>query len=142
MGAAPSRMPFDHLGIAVRSLKEAIPRWESALGQKAGSIEEVPGQGVRVRFLPAGPGSLEFLEPTRPDSPVGRFLERRGEGLHHVAFSVTDLRAQLQALEGRGIRLIDREPRRGARGHWVAFGHPESFGGVLTEFVQPGEDPP
>ncbi len=135
-------MPFDHLGIAVRSLNETIPRWESALGVKAGQQEEVPGQRVRVCFLPAGAGSLEFLEPTQADSPVGRFLDRRGEGLHHVAFTVTDLRAKLGEFKGLGLRLIDPEPRRGARGHWVAFAHPESFGGVLTEFVQPGEGSP
>ncbi len=135
-------MPLDHLGIAVRSLDQAIPRWESALGQKAGRPEEVPGQGVRVCFLATGTGALEFLEPTRPDSPVGRFLARRGEGLHHVAFAVGDLGAKLAELKGHGVKLIDPQPRRGARGHWVAFAHPESFGGVLTEFVQPGEPSP
>jgi methylmalonyl-CoA/ethylmalonyl-CoA epimerase len=135
-------MRFDHLGIAVRSLDRAVPRWEASLGRKAGGPEEVSGQGVRVCFLDTGAGALEFLEPSRPDSPVARFLDRRGEGLHHVAFAVTDLRAKLVELEGLGIRLIDREPRRGARGHQVAFAHPEGFGGVLTELVQPGEGSP
>ncbi len=128
---------FDHVGIAVRSLDEALPRWERALGSRASEPEEVPTQRVRVRFLPVGEGQLELLEPTSPDSAIGRFLEKRGEGLHHIALGVPNLREVLGRLEREGYRLIDREPRRGARGHWVAFAHPSALGGVLTEFVEP-----
>lgn len=127
---------MDHLGIAVHRLDEAAPRWERALGVVASPAEEVPSQRVRVRFLAAGATHLELLEPTSPEATIARFLEKRGEGLHHVAFHVTDLAAKLSELKGAGYRLIDEVPRPGARGRWVAFVHPGSLGGVLTEFVQ------
>ncbi len=128
--------PVDHLGIAVTSLSVSVPLWERALGTTASEPEVVASQKVRVRFLSAGGTHLEFLEPTAPDATLAKFLEKRGEGLHHVAFHVLDLRAKLSELSAQGARLIDLEPRKGARGRLVAFAHPSSFGGVLTEFVQ------
>lgn len=135
-GALPG-LPVDHLGIAVRSLPEAIVRWERVLGTQGSVPEEVASQKVRVSFLSAGETHLELLEPTSPESPIARHLEKRGEGLHHVAFRVADLPRQLDALRAQGVRLLDEQPRAGARGRWVAFAHPSSTGGVLTEFVQP-----
>ncbi len=134
---------LDHVGIAVRDLAEAIPRWERTIGVRASPPEEVSPQRVRVCFLPVGDSHLELLEPTAPESTVARFLEKRGEGLHHVAFAVPDLRARLDELRLEKVRLIDENPRRGARGRWVAFAHPSHFGGVLTEFVEAetGESP-
>ena len=128
--------PLDHVGIAVRRLDEAIARY-ALLGFGAESVEELPAEGVRVAFLPAGDARLELLESTRADSAIARFLERRGEGLHHVAFEVPDVREAIGSAEAAGLRLVDREPRRGARGRLVAFVHPASVGGVLVEFVQP-----
>lgn len=127
--------PVDHLGIAVASLAQAAPRWERVLGVAASPMEDVPAQRVRVRFLSAGETHLELLEPSSPESTIAKFLEKRGEGLHHVAFRVPDLPRQLEALRAQGVRLIDEKPRAGARGRWVAFAHPASLGGVLSEFV-------
>jgi len=129
-------MRVDHLGIAVRQLPESLARWEPALGLRAEPPETVEGQGVRVAFLDVGGTHLEFLEPVRPDSAVARFLERRGEGMHHIAFAVPSVAEALAAAEARGSRLIDRTPRPGARGRKVGFVHPESFGGVLVEYVE------
>lgn len=129
-------MEVDHLGIAVRSLTETVPRWEKLLGGRATPPEEVGAQQVRVCFLGAGASHVELLEPMRPDSPVGRFLEARGEGMHHVAFEVDSVNDQLADLVRRGERVIDRVGRRGARGRVVGFAHPSAFGGVLVEFVE------
>ncbi|MDE1820283.1 MAG: methylmalonyl-CoA epimerase [Euryarchaeota archaeon] len=126
---------MDHLGIAVVHLESAVPLWERSLGTLASPAEEVPSQKVRVRFLTVGESHLELLEPTSPEATIAKFLEKRGEGLHHIAFQVSDLRAKLSELSKAGVRLIDEAPRQGARGRWVAFAHPSSFGGVLTEFV-------
>ena len=127
--------PVDHLGIAVKSLATSVAVWERALGTKASPPEEVPSQRVRVQFLSVGSTHLELLEPTSPDATIAKFLEKRGEGLHHVAFHVGDLKGKLAELSAQGVRLIDAAPRQGARGRWVAFAHPSSFGGVLSEFV-------
>jgi methylmalonyl-CoA epimerase len=135
-------LPVDHLGIAVRSLSEAVPRWEKVLGASASPPEVVESQRVRVSFLAAGETHLELLEPTSPESTIARFLEKRGEGLHHVAFRVPDLPRHLAELRAQGVRLLDETPRAGARGRWVAFAHPSSLGGVLTEFVQPRMEGP
>jgi len=121
-----------HLGIAVPSLEEARPLYERLEGVSGSLPEELPDQGVRVLFV----GSVELLEPLGEDTPVGRFLRRRGPGLHHVAWAVEELAATLRVLEKEGFRLIDREPRRGAGGHRVAFIHPESTGGTLVELVE------
>ena len=129
-------MEIDHLGIAVTDLAGALPRWERALGGAASPPEELPGQGVRVAFLEVGATHLEFLEPLAPDTPVGRFLAHRGEGLHHLAFRVPSVDRQLAELAGSGVRLIDTVARPGARGRRVGFAHPAGFGGVLVEFVE------
>jgi len=128
--------PLDHVGIAVRRLDEGIARYQ-LLGLGPESIEDLPAEGVRAAFLPAGDVRLELLESTRADSAIATFLERRGEGLHHVAFQVDDVREAIASAEIAGFRLVDREPRRGARGRLVAFVHPKSVHGVLVELVQP-----
>jgi len=129
---------IDHLGIAVASLEEGLAVWSQGLGLPAGPPETVADQGVRTVMLPVGGARVELLEPTGPDTPVGRFLERHGPGVHHVCFQVDDLRATLATLAGRGVRLIDREPRVGAGGALVAFVHPSAAGGVLLELKQAG----
>lgn len=129
-------MKIDHLGFAVASLQDGLAVWQDRFGLTASEPETVPGQGVRTAFLPAGDSRLELLEPTGPDTPVGRFLERRGPGFHHVCFLVGDLQATLDELQRRGVRLVDRRPRPGAEGALVAFVHPGSTGGVLVELKQ------
>jgi methylmalonyl-CoA epimerase len=128
-------MQVDHLGIAVRSLDDALGRFAPVVGETGSPPENVEAQGVRVSFLEVGESHLEFLEPLRPDTPVGRFLDKRGEGIHHLAFRVPDVGAALQQVRSAGGRLIDEVPRIGARGRTVAFAHPVSFHGVLVEFV-------
>ena len=125
---------IDHLGIAVRSLDEAIPYYEQALGLKCEHREDVPSQKVRTAFFAVGEVHLELLEPTSPESPVAKFIEKNGEGIHHVAFATTDLAGQLQQAAGSGVRLIHEKPVEGAAGKLVAFLHPKSTYGVLTEF--------
>ena len=129
-------MEIDHLGLAVKDLSQAMPRWSQLLGASASPPEEVPSQRVRVSFLEAGLAHIELLEPTAPDSAVGRFLTSRGEGLHHVAFRVPSVDRQLEELVRRGERVIDMVGRPGARGRVVGFAHPAAFGGVLVEFVE------
>jgi methylmalonyl-CoA/ethylmalonyl-CoA epimerase len=126
----------DHLGIAVRSLSATAPKWEKLLGASASPPEEVSSQRVRVSFLEAGTTHIELLEPTDPGSAVGRFLDSRGEGMHHLAFKVPSVNDQLADLSRRGERVLDREARPGARGRLVGFAHPSAFGGVLVEFVE------
>jgi methylmalonyl-CoA/ethylmalonyl-CoA epimerase len=125
---------IDHLGIAVRSLDTAIAYYEKALGLKCEHREEVPSQKVRTAFFSVGEVHLELLEPTSPDSPVAKFIEKNGEGIHHVAFASTDIAGQLQQAAGAGVRLINEQPFEGAAGKLVAFLHPKSTYGVLTEF--------
>jgi methylmalonyl-CoA epimerase len=128
-----------HLGHAVGDLEEAVRFYEVNLGAVAGEPEEVPHQGVRVVMLRVGDSRVELLRPTGPDSPVGRFLEKRGEGLHHVAFRVRDIEKALAELKERGVELIDEEPRIGAGGTRTAFVlHPKEALRVLVELV---EDP-
>jgi methylmalonyl-CoA/ethylmalonyl-CoA epimerase len=128
---------IDHLGIAVRSLDESIPYYEKTLGLRCEHREEVPSQKVRTAFFTVGEVHLELLEPTSPDSPIAKFLEKNGEGVHHVAFGTDDIRAQLQAAAVSGCRLIHEHPFEGAGGKLVAFLHPKSTHGVLTEFCTP-----
>lgn len=128
-------LPLDHVAIAVSSIAEATTAFASLLGGSS-PREEVPAQGVAVSFFGHGSGRLELLEPTSAGSPVARFLERRGPGLHHIAFRVPDLAAELARLEAAGVQLIDRVPRPGAGGHRVAFIHPRSCAGVLVELVE------
>ncbi|HEX6988699.1 MAG TPA: methylmalonyl-CoA epimerase [Bacillota bacterium] len=126
---------IDHVGIAVADLEAALGVWSRVIPGEA-RIEEVPEQGVRVAMLSLGTSKIELLEPSSPDSPVGRFLERRGPGMHHVAFRVDDIEAALAAVESRGMELIDRRPRTGAGGARIAFLHPRSTGGTLVELCQ------
>lgn len=132
---------INHLGIAVRSLDEHRAYYENTLGAAYEGVEEVPEQKVRVAFYTLGPPGaevrLELLEPTAPDSPIAAFLEKRGEGLHHIAYTVRDLDGRLAALREGGVRLIDQTPRNGAHGVRIAFLHPKSTGGVLTELCEP-----
>jgi methylmalonyl-CoA/ethylmalonyl-CoA epimerase len=123
-----------HVGIAVADLDAAVARWCSLLGAEVEAEEEVPSQGVRAVALHTGAGRVELLSPTGADTPVGRFLERRGEGMHHVAFSVDDVVAELAVLRAAGATLVDEVPRQGLYGP-VAFVHPETMGGVLVELV-------
>ena len=124
-----------HIGIAVQRLEPAVDRYRG-LGLALDFVEDVPAAGVRVAFLKAGGVRVELVEPLGPSSPVSRFLERRGEGLHHLAFSVPDVAGELARLERQGVELVDRVPRPGARGTLVAFLHPRSAHGVLIELVQ------
>lgn len=128
---------IDHLGIAVRSLDAAIPYYENVLGLMCEHREEVTSQKVRTAFFRVGEIHLELLEPTSPDSPVGKFIDQHGEGVHHVAFAVTDIRAQLGQAAAAGCRLIHEQPLEGAAGKLVAFLHPKSTHGVLTELCAP-----
>jgi len=127
--------PVHHIGIAVRSLDAALASYR-ALGLEPESIEEVRSQGVRVAFLPAGPVRVELLESLAPDGVIAKFIERRGEGLHHLAFAVADIRAEMRRLRDEGLALVDTEPRPGAHGRLVAFVQPRSAHGVLLELVQ------
>lgn len=131
---------IEHLGIAVKSLDEAIPYYENILGMKCYSIEEVADQKVKTAFFKVGQTKLELLEPTSEESPIAKFIEKRGEGIHHLAFAVEDGVANaLVEMEGKGVRLIDKAPRKGAEGLNIAFIHPKSTHGVLTEFCEKPE---
>jgi methylmalonyl-CoA epimerase len=129
-------MKIDHIGIATSKIDDALALWRDALGLQVDFTEEVTEQGVRVAMLPIGETHIELLEPLSEDSPVGKFLQKRGPGIHHVAIKVSDIRASLAELKEKGTRLIDEIPRRGARGCLVAFVHPSSANGVLLELVQ------
>lgn len=128
---------IEHLGIAVKSLEEAIPYYENILGLKCYSIEEVADQKVKTAFFKVGQTKIELLEPTSHESTIAGFIEKRGEGIHHLAFAVADGVANaLAEVEGKGVRLIDKAPRKGAEGLNIAFLHPKSTGGVLTELCE------
>jgi len=127
----------DHLGIAVKSLEESIPFYEKTLGLKCEHIEEVPSQKVKTAFFVAGETHIELLEPTAKDSPIAKFLESKGEGIHHVAYGVDDIQAQLKQAAQEGARLMHEEPIEGAGNKWVAFVHPKSSHGVMTQFCCP-----
>ena len=129
-------MKIEHIGIATRSIEEALGFWRDALGLEVRHTETVEEQGVRVAMLPVGEPRIELLEPTDDESPVAKFLEKRGPGIHHVAVRVSDIRASLAQLKSAGARLIDEEPRLGAGGCLVAFVHPSASGGVLLELVE------
>lgn len=126
----------DHIGIAVRDLEAAIPFYRDVLGLRLHEVEEVADQGVVTAVFVTGESRLELLAPTRADSPVARFLEKRGEGIHHLALGVADVAEALALAAKRGCALIDRTPRVGAGGALIAFVHPRSTGGVLLEFCQ------
>jgi len=133
-------MKIDHIGIATTAIDGSVDFWRDMLGLEAGQIEEVSQQRVRVCMLPVGESQVELLEATSVDSPIAKFLEKRGQGIHHIAFRVDDIRGQLAEMKRKGVRLIDEEPRTGAGGCLVAFIHPSSTGGVLLELVQRPDD--
>lgn len=128
---------INHIGIAVKNLEASSSLYRDVLGMTFEGTEEVAEQKVRVAFFNIGGSRIELLEPTTPDSPVAKFLESKGEGVHHVAYEVEDIEAALAELKDDGIRLIDEKPRRGAHGTSIAFLHPKASGGVLTELCQP-----
>ncbi len=129
-------MKINHLGIATNGIDEALKFWEDALGLENVHTEIVEDQKVRVAMLPLGESRIELLEPTSDDSPISKFLEKRGGGVHHIAVEVDDIEAALAKLKARGMRLIDETPRIGAEGCLVAFVHPSAANGVLLELVQ------
>ena len=129
-------MRVDHIGIAVADLDAAIELYHSLFGAGPDSIEEVPEQKVRAAFFAAGECSIELLHPTAEDSPIAKFLARRGDGVHHISFAVPNLERALDELRERGVRLIDETPRTGVHGKRIAFLHPKSTGGVLIELAE------
>ncbi len=129
-------MKISHLGIATKEIDESLKFWEDALGLENVHTETVEDQKVRVAMLPIGETNIELLEPTADDSPIAKFLEKRGGGIHHIAVEVENIEASLAKLKAEGMRLIDEKPRVGAEGCLVAFVHPASSGGVLMELVQ------
>jgi methylmalonyl-CoA/ethylmalonyl-CoA epimerase len=129
-------MKINHLGIATKGIEEALKFWGGALGLENVHTEVVEDQKVRVAMLPIGESRIELLEPTSEDSPISKFLEKRGGGIHHIAVEVDDIEASLAKLKAEGMRLIDESPRIGAEGCLVAFVHPSAANGVLLELVQ------
>lgn len=127
---------IEHIGIAVKNLEEATKYYEEVLGLKCYSVEEVKEQKVKTAFFKIGQTKIELLESTSPDGPIGKFVDKKGEGIHHIAFSVTNLQGQLNDALSKGIQLIDKEPRKGAEGLDIAFVHPKSTFGVLTELCE------
>ncbi|TYB35219.1 MAG: methylmalonyl-CoA epimerase [Flexistipes sinusarabici] len=127
---------IDHIGIAVKSLEEAV-RFYETLGVNVASYEEVPSQKVKVAFIKLGDSNIELLEPTNEDSPVAKFLDKKGEGVHHLCYEVSDVFESLDVMKKDGMKLINEEPVKGAHGKLVAFVHPKSANGVLTELSQP-----
>ena len=131
---------IEHLGIAVKSLDEAIPYYENILGMKCYAVEEVADQKVKTAFFKVGQTKIELLEPTCEERTIAKFIEKRGEGIHHMAFAVADGVANaLAEVEAKGVRLIDKAPRKGAEGLNIAFLHPKSTAGVLTELCEKPE---
>ena len=131
---------IDHVGVAVADLDDAVALYEGSFAMRLVHREVVEEQGVEAVLLDVGENHVELLRPLSPDTPVGRFLAARGPGLHHVAYQVEDIDSVLRALKAQGLRLIDETPRVGIRDSRVAFIHPKSSGGVLTEIVQPREE--
>lgn len=127
---------IEHIGIAVKSLDESIPYWEKTFGLKCYAIEEVKDQRVKTAFFKIGQTKIELLESTDPEGPIGKFIENKGEGVHHIAFATNNVESALAHVEQQGIRLIDKEPRKGAEGLHIAFLHPKSTHGVLTELCE------
>ena len=135
------KIVLDHLGVAVRSIDRSLAFWRDALGADLEGTEVVPTEKVRTAFLPVGEARVELLEPTDPDSTVARFLDRRGEGIHHVCFRVDDIDAALRRLGERGIEPVGEAPRPGAQGCRVAFLHPRDTGGILVELSERPDEP-
>jgi methylmalonyl-CoA/ethylmalonyl-CoA epimerase len=127
---------IEHIGIAVKSIEESLPYWEGVLGLKCYAIEEVADQKVKTAFFKVGQTKIELLESTDPEGPVGKFIEKKGEGVHHIAFAVENIEEALLEAKEKGVRLIDEVPRKGAEGLSIGFLHPKSTHGVLTEFCE------
>jgi methylmalonyl-CoA/ethylmalonyl-CoA epimerase len=127
---------IEHIGIAVKSIEAALPFYENVLGLKCYAIEEVKDQKVKTAFMKVGQTKIELLEPTDPESTVAKFIEKRGEGFHHLAYAVEGIEEALTELEEKGVQLIDKKPRKGAEGLNIAFLHPKSTGGVLSELCE------
>lgn len=127
---------IEHIGIAVKNLNEAISFYEKALGLKCYNVEEVKEQKVKTAFFMVGQTKIELLESTDPEGPIGKFVEKKGEGIHHMAFAVKNIEEALQEVEKNGVTLIDKAPRKGAEGLDIAFLHPKSTLGVLTELCE------
>jgi len=132
-------MKIDHIGIAVKSIAEAAKVYENTIGLKVSGYDQVDDQGVRVAMLNIGESRIELLEPTGAESPIQKFMGKRGEGIHHIAVAVDDIEKTLEQLKAAGIRLVDQTPRPGAHNTRVAFIHPSSTHGVLLELVQHGK---
>src|ERR1035437_136013 len=130
---------IEYIGIAVRNLEESIKFYEDTFGLKCYAVEEVKDQKVRTAFFEVGQTKIELLESTEPDGPIGKFIEKKGEGVHHLAFSVKNIESALTEIEKKGIQLIDKQPRKGAEGLDIAFLHPESTFGILTELCEKKE---
>ena len=133
---APHFKMIEHIGIAVANLEEAIPRYEKMMGNRVYKREIVESEGVETACLLCGPNKIELLESRNPEGVIARFLAKRGEGLHHVAYAVDDIRAEMDRLRQLGITLLGEEPRPGADNKWVCFIHPRDASGVLTELCQ------
>ena len=127
---------ISHIGIAVHDIEEAAKFYTEVLGLELGGVEEVPDQKVKVAFLPIGEVRIELVQPTSPESPVAKFLEKNGQGFHHIAYQVEDTGAEVERMLGDGARMVDQQPRGGAHNTRIAFVHPKASGGVLTELVQ------
>jgi methylmalonyl-CoA/ethylmalonyl-CoA epimerase len=131
---------IEHIGIAVKSIEEQLPYYEGVLGLKCYNIETVEDQKVKTAFFKVGETKIELLEPTGPDSTIAKFIESRGEGVHHIAYATKSVKNALKKAEEKGVQLIDKEPRKGAEGLNIAFLHPRSTGRVLTEFCEHPEE--
>ncbi|MGC9344880.1 MAG: methylmalonyl-CoA epimerase [Bacteroidales bacterium] len=131
---------IEHIGIAVENLEEAIKYYEDVLGMECYAIEEVADQKVKTAFFKVGDTKIELLESTDPEGPIGKFIEKKGPGIHHLAFAMPDVEKALKDAEAKGVRLIDQNPRKGAEGLNIGFLHPKSTFGVLTEFCGNPED--
>ncbi|MCX7876505.1 MAG: methylmalonyl-CoA epimerase [Melioribacteraceae bacterium] len=127
---------IEHIGIAVKNLEESIKYYEDILGLKCYGIEEVKDQKVKTAFFKVGQTKIELLETTDPEGPIGKFIDKKGEGIHHIAFATDNLSEALKEVEEKGIQLIDKSPRKGAEGLNIAFLHPKSTGSVLTELCE------
>jgi len=127
---------IEHIGIAVKNLKESIAYYEKVLGLSCYAVEEVADQKVKTAFFMVGQTKIELLESTDPEGPIGKFIEKKGEGIHHLAFAVENLESALSETESKGVQLIDKAPRKGAEGLHIAFLHPKSTFGVLTELCE------
>lgn len=127
---------IEHIGIAVKSIADAIPYYEEILGLKCYAVEEVKDQRVKTAFFMIGQTKLELLESTDPEGPIGKFIEKKGEGIHHIAFATQNIEEALAEAENKGLQLIDKQPRMGAEGLHIAFLHPKSTQGILTELCE------